>query len=298
VVRLAADTDVCLDPLRTFAGDAARRYAIGYLSLLVGAAPTGLEGAAVGEAVDDALAAGGGMDAVGAALAARAAQGDAAAATVGRKLAVFARDGYARLAFGGGARLRLDADCVVFHAPGLPLPTAEELASEHLAARLLPEQVAAVALLYLVAAVGRSVAFADPRRFAALLVDEAYALTGSPQGRALLLELVRDGRKHNAALWLLSQHPRDLASDATLADLLGPRMVFRVTGGAAADALALLGLEPREEWVERLGRLGDGQCLYRDVRGRVGCLQVRPAVGELHAAFDTTPVPASRTAPP
>lgn len=296
IVTLAADAAVCLDPLRVFQPDtdAARSHTLGFLSLLVGASPTGTEGAALGDAVDAALARPRPtLGTVVQVLADRGDRGDADAAGLARRLRVFARHALARLVFGDhGDVLTLDADCVVFHAPGLALPSREELASEQLAARLLPEQVLSQALLYLVAAVARSIAFTDPARFAAVVVDEAYALTASPQGRALLLELVRDGRKHNAALWLLSQHPTDLGADGVLADLLGPRLVFRQARHAAPAALAFLGLAANEDegWVDLLEALPEGVCLLRDVAGRTGCVQIRgPTDEHVAAAFDTNP---------
>ena len=90
---------------------------------------------------------------------------------------------------------------------------------------MLPEEVLGQALLYLVAAVGRRVVFEDPRRFGAALYDEAWALLASPFGRKLLVEGVRDGRKHNGAIWLASQLATDFEI-SDLLDLLGARFVF------------------------------------------------------------------------
>ncbi len=155
---------------------------------------------------------------------------------------------------------------------------------------MLPEQILGQALLYLVAAVGRQVVFRDPSRFGAALYDEAWALLASPHGQRLLLEGVRDGRKHNGAIWLASQHPNDLGS-GELVDLVGSRFVFRQSGGAVSPALRFLGVSGSEEAQHVLAQgLGTGQCLYRDVRDRVGLIQVlEPVLDELRLAFDTTP---------
>jgi AAA-like domain len=290
VVRLAAGSGVCLDPLRVFAGTARVRYAVGFLSLLTGTSPSDLQGAALAEAVRDAAARpdprlGHVLDALE-----RVAAEDADARVVFRKLSNFARNDLADLVFGDGELLGLDADYIVFHAPGIDLPDKEVLLSEHLARQLLPEQLFSLALLYLVAAVAREVTFRDPSRFAAALFDEAWALTSSMQGRQLLLDGVRDGRKHNAAVWLLSQHPSDLGDDA-LVHLLGNRFAFRQSRGAGAAALRFLGVEPEEELVQMVeSRLEEGQCLFRDVRDRVGLIQVLEAITpELREAFETNP---------
>lgn len=159
--------------------------------------------------------------------------------------------------------------------------------------QMLPEQIISQALLYLVAAVARSVAFADRSRFAAVKLDEVWHLTANLQGRQLAKEMLKDGRKHNAAVWILSQQPSDLGpKEGGLVELLGTRMVFRQEDrGAAAAALEFLAMEPTESTLQLLtGPLEDGQCLLRDLRKRIGLVQVLPAPWpELHAAFDTTP---------
>lgn len=290
VVRLAPGSGVCLDPLRVFAGPARVRYAVGFLSLLTGTSPSDLQGAALAEAVREAAARpdphlGHVLDALQ-----RVAGEDPDARVVHRKLHNFARNDLADLVFGDGELLTLDADYIVFHAPGIDLPDKEVLLSEHLARQLLPEQLFSLALLYLVAAVAREVTFRDPSRFAAALFDEAWALTSSMQGRQLLLDGIRDGRKHNAAVWLLSQHPSDLGDDA-LVHLLGNRFGFRQSRGAGAAALRFLGVEPEEELVQMVeSGLEEGQCLFRDVRDRVGLIQVLEAMTpELREAFETNP---------
>ena len=121
-----------------------------------------------------------------------AAAEDPDANVVYRKLRNFANNELGRLAFGDGEVLRLDADYICFHLAGLDLPRQEELVNEHLYRRLLPRQIVSQALLYLVAAVTRSVVFADPTRFAAALWDEVWRLTSSVQGRALALEFTKD----------------------------------------------------------------------------------------------------------
>jgi hypothetical protein len=294
VVRLSTDTDVCLDPLRTFVGDDRATVTLGFLSLLGGCSAHSNEGAALAEAVhavvdrptarlsdvvDELFRMGEDEE-----------HPDEAARNLARRLAHYRRLGVGRLAFGEGKPVSLDADCIVFWAPNLALPDRDTLVNEHLSRQMLPEQILGQALLYLVAAVGRQVVFRDPSRFGAALYDEAWALLSSPHGQRLLLEGVRDGRKHNGAIWLASQHPNDLGS-GELIDLVGSRFVFRQSRGAVDPALRFLGVSGSEEAEHVLAQgLGTGQCLYRDVRDRVGLIQVlEPVLDELRVAFDTTP---------
>ncbi|CAN5159366.1 ATP-binding protein [soil metagenome] len=286
VVTLDEDATVGLDPLRVFTGEEGVRVALGFLTLLTRTTPSDVDGAVLSSAVRQVAADGGRLADV---LGVLQADDEPEAHGLRRKLAAHADHPMARLVFGDTPPLRLDADFICFHAPGLSLPDRDAMVHEHLARQLLPEQLFAQALLYLVAAVSRVLTFADPDRFGASLVDEAWALTASPQGRQLLLDSVRDGRKHNAAVWVVSQHPDDLGEDA-LSHLLGMRMLFRQSRGAAPAALRSMGLDPTDDLVQLLsGELQTGQCLLRDVRDRVGLVQVLPAAPEVDHVLDTTP---------
>ena len=294
IVRLDAEADVCLDPMRTFDGSERSAVSLGFLSLLAGCSPHSDEGAALAEAVDAVAdrphaALGDVIDELQR-MGDSASEPDPAARGLVRRLAHYRRAATGRLAFGEGNPVSLDADFIVFWAPNLALPDREMLESEHRSKMMLPEQVLGQALLYLVAAVGRRVVFHDPRRFAAALYDEAWALLASPYGQNLVIEGVRDGRKHNGAIWLASQHPNDFAL-SELSDLLGSRFVFRQARQAIPAALGFLGAAQSTDAAQTLEQgLGNGQCLYRDVRERIGLVQVMPPfLPGLLDAFETAP---------
>ena len=296
VVKLAADAEICIDPLTVFDTFEDRvRYATGFLTLLTGTYPTELAGATLAEAVRKVAETPNGhlidvLDVLGDMGATHP-----EASVLARKIANFARADLASLAFGSGEALNLHADYIVLWTPGLRLPNRDQLLNPQLAKQMLPEQVFSQACLYLIAAIGRDVTFRD-QRFAAMTIDEGWSLTSSPQGRELLLEGVRDGRKHNAAIWFSSQHPDDLG-DPELSSLLGIRFVFRQGSGAGSAALRFLGVDPTEQLVELVETTFNpemsamkGQCLFRDVRDRIGRIQIQPAAtAELESAFDTNP---------
>jgi AAA-like domain len=294
VVRIEAGADVRLDPMRSFSGDERTTVTLGFLSLLAGCSAHTEEGAALADAVDAVASRPGGslsdiideLERMGS----DAHHPDPAARGLARRLSHYRRSATGALAFGEGDPMSLDADFIVFWAPHLALPDRETLTSEHGARMMLPEQVLGQALLYLVAAVGRRVVFRDPRRFAAALYDEAWALLASPHGQNLLIEGVRDGRKHNGAIWLASQHPNDFAI-SELEDLLGSRFVFRQARRAIPAALRFLGVTDSVDAGVTLEQgLATGVCLYRDVRDRVGLIQVLPpTLPEIDTVFDTSP---------
>ena len=311
-VRLSADAEaeVCLDPLRVFRDPKERiRYTLGFLSLLTATNPTDLEGAALGEAVRRVAERRGGRLPDVITVLGELAGSDPSADVVYRKVRHAAAGELAGLAFGDGPTLDLDADLIVFHTPGLVLPDRAAVESAHLARQMLPEQIFSQALLYLVAATARSLAFADDSRFAGVAMDETWALTSNPQGQQLLLETVRDSRKHNAACWLASQHPTDLG-DRRLLALIGNHFVFQQARESVRDALESLGIEATESLIGELERSDDeGEdglldearivpCLWRDVRNRLGLIRILKApLAELHDAFRTTPPRQARPRP-
>ncbi len=295
LVQLEASADICLDPLRVFTGDAREKYTMGFANLLCRLAPGEVEWLALSEAVQKVVARSSAcMTDVVEELEERG-RSDSAASIVARKLRAYARTPLGRLVFGEGVPLELDADYICFHTPGLQLPDKDVLEQEHLARNLLPEQMMSQALLYLVAGVAKTFIFADRRRFAAALFDEAWAITASMEGRDLLHTAVRDGRKHNAAVWLASQHPGDIGDERT-ESLLRNRFVFHHDGAAAELGLRFLGMDATEEAVERLsgrseeGAIDKAQCFYRDLDGRLGLVEILPApLAALHDRFDTNP---------
>jgi hypothetical protein len=283
--------------MRSFSGDERTTVTLGFLSLLAGSSAHSDEGAALAEAVDamSALPESCLADVVDELdrMGASTAKPDPAARSLARRLAHYRRSATGQLAFGKGRPMTLDADFIVFWAPNLALADRETLSSDAGMRMMLPEQVLGQALLYLVAAVGRRVVFSDPRRFAAALYDEAWALLASPHGQKLLIEGVRDGRKHNGAIWLASQHPNDFAI-AELEDLLGSRFVFRQARQAIPAALRFLGTPDSADAAATLeAGLDTGTCLYRDVRDRIGLIQVLPpALNEVEDAMNTSPMSA------
>ena len=296
VIELGENTNVCLDPLVAFNGEDRTTVALGFLSLLAGCATQSEDGATLAEAVHHIADRNGRLGDVIDQLTVAGAD-DEVSRSLARRLSHYRRLGAGRLAFGTGDTVDLDADFVVFWAPHLSLPDRDTLVTEHLARQMLPEQIIGNALLYLVAALGRQVIFADPSRFGAALYDEAWALMASPHGQRLLREGIRDGRKHNGAVWLASQHPDDLGS-GELVDLLGSRFVFRQAPGAVPAALRILGCDDSSDAADVIAELATGQCLYRDVRGRIGRIQVsRPALPGLHDTFNTTPTSTAAARP-
>jgi hypothetical protein len=283
---------VCLDPFQVFSTDELRlRYGVGFITLLTATSPGSTAGTHCYRAAQRTLerAAQSGSPVRLRDVIADLESSGGPGGEVADKLRALSQISYGRLVFGDpGPPVDLGADYVCFHVPGLRLPQRRSARDDQ-----LPEELLGQAILYLVAAFSRQVLFRHAARFAALLLDEAHALTASAQGHGLVMDLIRDGRKHFAAVWAFSQLATDLTGESDADDidtLLGYRVVFRQSAQTAVDALRFLGSDDRDDNIETVTSLGTGECLMRDPSGRLGLIRIavpdEPAVVD---AFSTTP---------
>lgn len=315
VIRIDQSAEVSLDPLRLYVEDSpkvAARFCESFLTLLLGVKPMDLEGVALSEAVQAVLERPEpSMRALVDELTDRGAD-DPAARTLARKLKAVARKDLAAVVFDETLPVvdTKGADSVVFSVNSLQLPKKSELASEHRIERLEFEKVLGRALMYLIAAVARETAMYSKDEFAVAVFDECWWLTSSDEGLELLLELMRDGRKHNAAAYVGSHDPYDIGpadseKGAIIRGLIPHRLLFRQTtralavrglefiGVDATDAdlldLVTTGLSPLDlSDEEKLARAGE--CLYRDLVGRVGMMKVQiPFDPAVMRVIHTTP---------
>jgi AAA-like domain len=270
-----------LDPLRIGVPELREELACSYLLELLPEPPPAWENQ-VQRAVRDAVRAGGGrlLDVVK-----RLQASDVPAAReAGDALEVVSDFGLARLGFGTGPEPAAVAGRPVttIRTPGLTLP--DPSASRETYTR--SERVS-VATLSLVAALCLRLVAGDRSRHKLVLLDEAWFLLSSTQGRSLLNRLVRLGRGYNATVLLATQRLGDLGD---LSDLVGTYFVFgQESDGEARRALELLGCDPDPGLVARLRELRRGGCLLRDLDGRVGEVQIDAAVPGLLEALDNTP---------
>lgn len=284
VLELSADPEHRgkLDPLAIGLSELREELASSYLLELLPDPPPAWENA-VQRAVRDAVRAGErSLNSV----VARLRAGEAIEAReVGDALDVLSDFGLARLGFGEGTSAEVEAErpLTTIRTPGLSLP--DPGASRETYTRA--ERVS-VATLALVAALALRLVSGDRSRHKVVLLDEAWFLLASTQGRTLLNRLVRLGRSSNTTVLLASQRLADLGD---LSELVGTYFLFGQESDAeAARALELIGLDPDSAALRaKLKEFRQGRCLMRDLDGRVGELRFDLVFPELLEALDTTP---------
>lgn len=175
-----------------------------------------------------------------------------------------------------------EVSTITIRMPGLTLP--DPAASRETYTRA--ERVS-VATLSLVAALCLRLVSNNRHRHKIVLLDEAWFLLGSAQGRALLNRIIRLGRAYNATVLVATQRIVDLGG---LAELFGVYFLFgQETEREARTCLAPLSLDAEDALASRMTEYRQGMCLMRDLDGRVGEVQVDLVFPELLAALDNTP---------
>jgi hypothetical protein len=220
---------------------------------------------------------------------------DAASKNLGAVLRSMSEMRLARLCFdpSGGERIDTAGWTTVFTLGGLTLPDATISREDY-----SYEQRLSVALMYLVSQFARRLMHGLDRRLPkAIFLDEAWAITSTPEGAKLVPEVSRMGRSRNTALILVSQNAGDLLNEQVtncLSSVFSFRSSERVEVG---NVMALLGVESSEEHMAVLRNLGNGECVFRDLDGRAGRIGVDLISDELLRWLDTNPTHA-RPHPP
>lgn len=218
---------------------------------------------------------------------------DPAVADLAQYFDALSRRAYANLIFGRGHEEGLDLRdrLNVLQLQQLVMPPAGKARAEYSLEELL-----SVALMHAVTAFATQFTRRERGTFKIVLLDEAWALLASSQGRALVTHLLRTGRALNNAVYLVSQSVADLL-DETVRNNLGIKLVFRSFDQAEIDkVLEFLNLEPDAENIAALRQLDTGQALLQDLEGRVGAVSLDPVFPHLLRAFDTRPAAARREA--
>src|SRR6266496_455277 len=215
------------------------------------------------------------------------ASSDPASKNLGAVLRSMSEMRLARLCFSPTAGQRIDAEgwTTVFTLAGLTLPDAAVNRED-----FSYEQRLSVALLYLVSQFARRLLMGmDRRRPKAIFLDEAWAITSTPEGAKLVPEVSRMGRSRNTALILVSQNAGDLLAEQ-VTNCISSVFAFRSSERVeVANVMALLGVEASAEHQAVLRSLGNGECVFRDLDGRVGRIAIDLISDEVRQWLDTNP---------
>lgn len=185
----------------------------------------------------------------------------------------------------GDAQVDSEGWTTVFTLGGLTLPDSTIQREDY-----SYEQRLSVALLYLVSQFARELMNGLDRHLPkAIFLDEAWAVTSTPEGAKLVPEVSRMGRSRNTALILVSQNAGDLLNEQ-VTNCLSSVFAFRSSERFEVESvMSLLGVETEEDHMAMLRNLGNGECIFRDLDGRAGRISVDLVSEELLRWLDTNP---------
>lgn len=300
------DPAASLDPLRLFGARAGSRVTQSFLTPLLNISPTTDRGVLLSDVLDPPYLLEHRIHGLGDLLAHLQTGCQLPGADeLARTMNVFARRDFGRVIFDQGLPvLDVKSRAVVIRTHTLELPSANELEHQHLFSQMRLEKVFGRAMYALIAALARQVCFADSSELALFVVDEAHHITSSPEGEREIIDFVRDGRKHKAAIALGSHDPQADFGSVTLRGLIPTRILMRHRDVTLAKrGLAWLDLDPEDQdLVDEL--TGDtspitgggvpahrrGEAFMRDAVGNIGRLKVLvPSVPARAAAVLTSP---------
>lgn len=306
VVADVVNPQYSMDPLRLFAHTpaVASRITQSFLTPLLNITPTSDRGVLLSDVLDPGYLTGHNIGGSGTLL--RHLLHDCeldGAADLGRLINVFGRRDLGRVIFDEALPLLpLTAGAIVIRTHTLELPSREELEIGHLFDQLKLEKIFGRAMYAFIAALARHICFSDLDTFGAFINDECHATTISPEGERELVDFVRDGRKHRAAVFLGSHDPEADFGSPTLRGLIPTRILMRHRDKTLAQrGLKWLDLDPTDEDLLNLVTkdmspvLNDGvpehrrgECLIRDSAGNVGRGKIlAPAVASRSEAART-----------
>ena len=195
---------------------------------------------------------------------------------------------FAHLLFSDGSvtqSISLEKQLNIIQVADLVLPDAETSFEEYTTMELL-----SVSMLIVISTFALDFIHNDRKKFKIVDIDEAWSFLQVAQGKTLSNKLVRAGRAMNAGVYFVTQNSDDLL-DERLKNNIGLKFAFRSTDiNEIRKTLEFFGLDKEDESNQkRLRDLENGQCLFQDLYGRVGIIQVHPVFESLFHAFDTRP---------
>lgn len=216
-------------------------------------------------------------------------KGDAAAKNIAEHIGGFCDNSFAKLMFSDGTVKQrdfyLDKAINILQVADLNLPDQQKPLSEYVSSEKL-----SVAAMLIIGNYGLRFISSDRNTFKIFVMDEAWALLGTGQGKSLQNKSVRMGRAMNSGIYFISQSVSDVG-DAEMKDNLGMKFAFHSENdGEIRRILKFFGMDEDSEELKAVIRsLKIGECLFMDIWGHVGIVHVDLIFDELYAAFDTTP---------
>lgn len=203
-----------------------------------------------------------------------------------RRINIIRKSGMAKLLFGTGDEkgLSFDNRLNILQIQNLQMPEPKVNKEDY-----TKEEVLSTVLMLPIASFAKKFAMSDKSIFKIILFDESWALSATQMGIKLMNFLARMGRSLNAGCIFVGHSVNDLKGEG-IKNAITYKFCFQTTEiNEIKRVLQFLDLEETDDNIDTVMKLGNGECLFQDLGGRVGILKFDAVYEHLIHAFDTNP---------
>ena len=187
-----------------------------------------------------------------------------------------------RLAFSDGSTdsLQFNDQRTILEVTGLQLPSAKQDSRTY-----TETQKYSMALMLALGKYLEKFGRANPDEFSLEMIDEAWIFTTSQAGKNVFDSIKRLGRSENNAVFYATQRVKDSDDEESIGQY-GQLFAFD-SSDDRENILKQFNLPVTKANIEMLANLKKGQCLFRDIYGRVGKVVIHSLFDEWTAALKT-----------
>lgn len=212
---------------------------------------------------------------------------DIHAQSVGHNLNLMRRLNFAKLCFSPrkSDNISVENMLTIITLTGLDLPSNSEDISQYSTGNKL-----AVAIMFLLTDYTRQLMQnSNQTHPKAIVIDEAWAVIGTPQGLKLVESVSRMGRSLNTGIILVSQNAQDFHGEK-ITNSVSTKIAFRTKDKDEIDnIITLLGMENNEYSRASIRNLDVGAAIMQDAHDRLARIKIDAWDEEMKTAFETNP---------
>lgn len=209
-----------------------------------------------------------------------------AARRLARKLRANKEVGMSKLIFGTGKEetIKFDNRINILQIDNLKIPGLNTKKEDY-----TDEENLSNVLLMIMAQFGKKFALTPRNNFKIVLFDESWVLKNSVEGIKLYDFLTRMGRSLFTGCIFNGHSVLDIPSEQ-IKNTISYKFCFRTDEIEEAKRMCeYLKIDVSEENINMILKLDNGECLFKDLDGRVGKFKFDPVFGDITEAFNTTP---------
>lgn len=206
---------------------------------------------------------------------------------LGRYLKNFQRLSFASLLFGTGDEkesLNMDYAINVLQIQNLKIPSKSKKPESYDILEKL-----SMAMMLVIGQFSHDFIKSDRSKTKLVGIDESWIMEKTEIGMEIIEQLLKEGRAMNSGTIRATQVVSDI--DGATKALVGCRFIFQNSDSSEVrESLKLLNIDdPDESLIDMVQNFRPGQCLFQDIYGRIGVVQLSVWFKDIEKAFNTTP---------